>query len=188
VITRLSRWLGSSVLAAMLVLSACGSGHVPNRAPTASGSLRATPSAAPSADPQVEVRAALAAYTSMLNAYVAASNAGSDDTSELARYATGSALRVLSQGLADNKAKGLHTQGSPTSGPVRVTAVAPVSDPTSVSVSGCLDDSWWLVYRADGQLVNDAPGGRRQATAEVRKTGGVWKVDSFGIRGVGTCT
>lgn len=74
----------------------------------------------------------------MLNAYVTASNAGSDDTTELAKYTMGSALQFLSKGLAGDKAKRLHSQGTPkerlAAGYVgRVTSVAPAPAPTSVA-------------------------------------------------------
>lgn len=182
------RWLGCLGLASLITLVSCTSKPAPNGGPNTSPSLHAPSPVASSPDARAEVQNALAAYTNMLNAYVTASNAGTDDTTELARYTTGSALQVLSKGLADNKAKGLHTQGTPKNEPPQVTSVAPASAPTSVSVRSCLDDSQWLLYKANGQLANNTPGGRRLATAEVKKTDGAWKVDSFGIRGVGTCT
>ena len=181
------RWTWLMVLA-LVTLAGCTAEHPPAGAPAPGASLLAPSPSGSSAGPQAEVRAALAAYTNMLNAFVVASNAGTDDTTDLANYATGSALQVLSKGLADNKANGLHSQGTPKNEPPQVTSVAPASAPTSVSVRSCLDDRQWLLHKANGQPANTTPGGRRQATAEVKKTDGVWKVDSFGIRGVGTCT
>jgi hypothetical protein len=182
-----NRWFARQALVAILALAACTSPG-PNGTQTSSPTVRAPTPVASSPEPRTEVEAAVAAYTNMLNAYVAASNAGTDDTTELGKYATAAALQVLSKGLADNKAKGLHTQGTPKNEPPQVTSVAPASAPTSVRVRSCLDDSQWLVYKGNGQPANETPGGRRQATAEVKKTDGVWKVDSFGIRGVGTCS
>jgi len=186
--TTTHRRFGCAGLAAALALAACTPESKPEATTPPTPSLRGPSAATVSPDPKAEVQAAVAAYTNMLDAYVAASNAGTDDTTELARYTTGSALQVLSKGLADNKAKGLHSQGTPKHEPPQVTSVLPISAPTSVSVRSCLDDSHWLLYKSNGQLANDTTGGRRQATAEVKKTDGVWKVDSFGIRGVGTCT
>jgi hypothetical protein len=185
-LARSARWL--TMLALALAVTACTSKSKTEGTATATPSLRVPSTAASSPDARAEVQAAVTAYSNMLNAFVAASNAGTDDTTELAKYTTGSALQVLSKGLSDNKAKGLHSQGTPKNEPPQVTSLAPASAPTSVSVRSCLDDSQWLLYKSDGQPANSTPGGRRLATAEVKKADGAWKVDSFGIRGVGTCT
>lgn len=171
----------------LLALAACT--QKPNPSPTATtdGSLHASSPTASSPDPRAEVQKAIAAYTNLLNAYATASNSGTTDATELAKYATGSALQRLSSGLADNKAKRLHTQGTPGIDPPRVTEIAPTNDPTSVVVAGCLDDTHWLLYKDDGQPINSTPGGRRSTNAQIEKSGGVWKVSSLAIQGVGSC-
>jgi hypothetical protein len=181
------RWSGRLALAMVLALAACTPKSQPSPTATPNPSLHAPSPAASSPDPRAEVQKALATYTNLLNAFVAASNAGTSDTTELGKYATGSALQRLSSGLADNKAKRLHTQGTPGIDPPRVTEIAPTNDPTTVVVAGCLDDTHWLLYKDNGQLVNSTPGGRRSTSAQIDKSGGTWKVSSLAIQGVGSC-
>jgi len=174
-------------LVLLLALTACTPKPRPSPTATPNASLHA-PSAGPSSpDPRAQVQAAVAAYTNLLNAFVAASNAGTSDTTELAKYSTGSALQRLSSGLADNNAKRLHTQGTPGIDPPRVTEIAPTNDPASIVVAGCLDDTHWLLYKDNGQLANSTPGGRRSTSAQIDKSGGTWRVTSLAIQGVGSC-
>ena len=185
--TAVSRWLGCVALVVLLALTGCTTRQVPKGTPSSGRSLHAPSPGASSPGPQAEVRNALAAYTNLLNAFTAASNAGTDDTTDLARYATGGALQVLAKGLADNKGKGLHTQGTPGIDPPQVTEVAPAGNPTTVKVTGCVDDTHWLLYNAGGQLSDSGPNGRRRTSAQIVKSDGVWKVTSLAIQGVGTC-
>jgi predicted lipid-binding transport protein (Tim44 family) len=180
-----------AVLALAVVLAsataACTPKQSPHETPTPNTSLHAPSPAASSPDPRAEVQKAVAAYTNLLNAYAAASNSGTTDTTELSKYATGSALQLLSKGLADNKAKGLHSQGTPGIDPPHVTEISPVNDPTTVEVTGCVDDTHWQLYNSSGQLVDSGPSGRRPTSAQIDRSGGVWKVSSLAIQGVGTC-
>jgi hypothetical protein len=185
--TNSNRWLGCVVPVALLALAACTLKPAPQGTSTANPSLHAPSPAQSSPDPRAEVQKAVAAYTNLLNAYVAASNAGTTDTTELAKYATGNALQRLSKGLADNKANGVKSQGTPGIDSPRVTEIAPANDPASVVVAGCLDDTHWLLYKYNGQLANNTPGGRRSTSAQIDKSDGVWKVTSLAIQGVGTC-
>jgi predicted lipid-binding transport protein (Tim44 family) len=182
------RWCGRVALVMLLALTACTSKPKPTATPTPNASLHAPSPAASSPDPRAEVQKALAAYTNLLNAFTAASNSGTTDTTELAKYATGSALQVLSNGLTDNKTKGLHTQGTPVIDPPHVTQIAPTNDPTTVTVAGCVDDTHWQLYNSSGQLVDSGPSGPRPTSAQIDRSGGVWKVSSLAIQGVGKCT
>jgi hypothetical protein len=146
------------------------------------------PSPASSADPRVEAQRAVAAYNKLLNAYVAASNSGTTDTTELAEYAAGGALQTLANGLSDNKSNGVKTQGTPGIEPPRITEISPANDPTNVTVTGCVDGTHWLLYKYNGQLADNTPSGRRRTSARIDKTDGAWKVTSLAIQGVGTCT
>jgi len=184
----LSRWTWRLVAFTVAVaLAGCTSRPSPPTSTPTTPSLHAPTGAATSPDPRAEVQAALLAYTNLLNAFVAASNAGTDDKTELAKYATGSALDLLASGLSDNKAKGLHTQGTPGIDPPKVTDISPVSNPTSVAVTGCVDGTNWLLYTSNGQLADSGPNGRRRTGAQIDKDAGVWKVSSLAIQGVGTC-
>jgi hypothetical protein len=181
------RWFGRVALVALLALAACTPKSKPSATPSPNASLHASSPTASSPDPKAEVQKAVAAYTNLLNAFVAASNAGTDDTTELSKYATGSALQLLFGGLADNKAKGLHSQGTPGIDPPQVTEIAPTSNPTTVKVIGCVDGTHWLLYNRAGQLSDPGPNGRRRTGAQIDKVDGVWKVSSLAIQGVGTC-
>lgn len=180
------RWCGRAALVGLLGLAACT--HTGKPGPTVTPSLHA-PSAGPSSlDPRSQVQAATAAYTNLLNAYTTASNSGTTDTTELARYATGDALQVLASGLAGNKAKGLHSQGTPVIAAPRVNAIAPTNDPSTVNVTGCVDDTHWQLYNSKGQMVDSGPSGRRATSAQIDRSGATWKVSSLAIQGAGTCT
>ena len=56
-----------------------------------------------------------------------------------------------------------------------------------VTVTGCVDGTHWQLYNSKGQLVDSGPSGRRATSAQVDRSGGVWKVSSLAIQGVGTC-
>jgi predicted lipid-binding transport protein (Tim44 family) len=182
------RWRGRIALVTVLALTACTSKPEPGPKPTPNGSLHAPSTGPSSPDPHAQVQAAVTAYVKLLNAYAAASNAGTTDTTELARYGTGSALQLLSNGLADNKTKGLHTQGAPGITPPQVTEISPTNDPTMVTVAGCVDDTHWQLYNSKGQLVDSGPSGPRPTSAQIDRNSGVWKVSSLAIQGVGTCS
>jgi hypothetical protein len=145
------------------------------------------PSSSPANPAAIRVRQALAAYNNGLSAYVAASNRGSTDTTELSRYVTGSALEVLADGLARQHSKGLISKGTPGIDPPQVTEISPATAPTTVEVSGCLDGTNWLLYKTDGQLADNTPGGRHAVVAQIDKIDDAWKVSGIAIQGVGTC-
>src|SRR5205823_6000514 len=118
------RWCGRVALVMLLALTACTTKAKPSPRGTPNASLHAP----------------------------SAGNSGTTDTTELAKYATGSALQVVSNGLTDNKTKGLHTQGAPVIDPPHVTQIAPTNDPTTVTVAGCVDDTHWQLYNSSGQM------------------------------------
>jgi hypothetical protein len=181
------RWLMRVVgVVALLSLVACTGSKPPT--PSSSGptpSLHA-PSASPTDARLAAVQDALAAYRNMWQAYIAASNAGDPQSPDLAKYASGSALTTLVTGLTNNKSKGLTTKGSPQLNPAQ-TGFSPADAPTSVTVGDCLDDSHWLLYKPNGDLADNTPGGRHRVTATVVKGDGGWKVTAFAAQGVGTC-
>ncbi|GAA5197406.1 hypothetical protein GCM10023322_68600 [Rugosimonospora acidiphila] len=152
--------------------------------PTLSAPAVSSPSTDPSGG---QVQQAVTAYMDLLHAFVAASNAGTTDTSDLSNYGTGTALQVLSDGLQDNKSKGVKSQGQPGIDAPQVTKISPADDPTSVTVTGCVDDTHWLLYTYDGKLADNPPSGRRGTSAVIDRSGSVWKVTSLAIKDVGTC-
>ncbi|MEJ3741730.1 hypothetical protein WEI85_00310 [Actinomycetes bacterium KLBMP 9797] len=111
------------------------------------------------------------------------------DSPDLARYATGTALKTLTDGVRDVRDQGLKGEGKFVLSP-RVTEVAPASAPTKISIRDCVDTKQSRIVRASpGPPYSDKPGGPRlcQATVE-RQSDGSWKVTSFGLHEVGTCT
>ncbi|GAA3838187.1 hypothetical protein GCM10022403_083370 [Streptomyces coacervatus] len=106
----------------------------------------------------------------------------------LARHATGEALGAITRGMYADHLNGLITKGEPKNSP-SVTQISPSADPAVVLISDCGDSTHWLKYRKrTGQLADDAPGGRQQITAEVKKQDdGTWKVARFAVEGVGSC-
>lgn len=122
----------------------------------------------------------------MWQAYASASNTGDVQSAELAKHAAGSALTTLVNGLTSNKSKGLTSKGEPQLAPIQ-TGFSPAEAPTSVTVADCLDDSNWLLYKSNGELEDNTPGGRHKVVATVNKVNGEWKVTAFAESGVGTC-
>jgi len=106
---------------------------------------------------------------------------------ELGRYASGSALQVLSGSLYADHLNGFESRGAPVLQP-RATSAEPADAPTTVMLFDCADSTNWLQYRTDGSLVDDEPGGRRAVTSEVRlHQDGSWKVTRFAVEGLGSC-
>ncbi len=179
---------------AMVALALAATSCTPKPAPSPSAStppvsLRSpSPSPAPT-DPRVAaVQDAVAAYRGMWQAYETVAQNPDPQQSDLARYATGDALRTMTNGLQSLKNQGLEGTGSVTHSP-RVTEVSPVNSPTQVSISDCMDTSASHIVRASpGPAYSDSPGGRRLCLATVQRQGdGAWRVTGFGVRAVGTC-
>jgi hypothetical protein len=176
-------------LVAVFAVTACTPKQPVGPARRAASRSPAAPAPTSAANPAATaVQQALAAYTNALNTYVALSDSGGTDTGRLATFVSGSALPVLTDGLARQRSQGLTSKGQPGIEVPRVTEIAPAGAPTSVAVTGCLDDSHWLLYTRDGRLRDNSPGGRRRVTARIDLSAGVWKVSGIAIQGVGTCS
>jgi hypothetical protein len=105
----------------------------------------------------------------------------------LSRYASGSALQVLTGGLYADHLNGVVAKGEPVNHP-RVTSAGPEDAPTTVMIEDCSDSRNWLQYKTDGSLVDSTPGGMRRIVAEVKKhADGLWRVTQFGVGVVGSC-
>lgn len=180
------RWFRRVGLVAVLAVAGCTG--KPGAVATPTPSLPLSVPSFTAASPAAPTDQAVAAYLNLLHAFVAASNSGGTDTREMAKYATGEALGRLAKGLADNKAQGVKTQGQPGISTPRVVKIDPSASPMKVDLTGCVDDTHWLVYKDNGQLLNNTPGGPRPTVAEVTKIGGIWWVTQLAIHGVGTCT
>ncbi|MET9628292.1 hypothetical protein ABZX92_12590 [Lentzea sp. NPDC006480] len=108
---------------------------------------------------------------------------------ELARYAAGDALSVITRSLHEDNDKGVVTKGRPTNDPKVTNVDRPEGIPTVVMIRDCGDDATWLKYRkGTDQLVDDEAGGRRSIIAEVKaQADGSWRVTRFAVQGVGSC-
>ncbi|EYT90887.1 hypothetical protein ThrDRAFT_03467 [Frankia casuarinae] len=186
---------GVSVLAAVvLLLAACSSdgGSTPDPAassgPVSSpASSSGTPSPTPTSPADLARRDALAAYVGMWKAYAQASHTSDWQAPYLSQYASGDALQVMTGNLYADHYNGLISKGEPVNNP-KVTSVSPEDAPKSVMIDDCADTRNWLVYRADGSLLDDKPGGMRRILAEARlHTDGLWRVTRFGVGDLGSC-
>jgi hypothetical protein len=171
-------------------VSACGSTAAPSPGPTGSSGSAAptsTPSRTPATPADRARQAATATYLGMWQQMVAAGTTSDWQSPTFAQYATGDALNTIARSLYGDHLNGVVTKGTPTNNP-SVSSVDPQDDPTTVMISDCGNDSGWLKYKDNGQLLNNTPGGRRKITAEVkRQTDGSWRVSRFAVEGVGSC-
>lgn len=186
----LSRWSRRLLFVAVAVtLAACDSASSePDPSPIPHVSP-GSPLPAVSTDPDSAVQAADQAYRGMWDAYLRVLAAPDPDSPELARYAAGNALKTLSDGVRDVRDQGLKGEGEFILSP-QVTEVVPADAPNKISIRDCVDTKPSRIVRASpGPTYSDKPGGRRLCLATVqRQSDGSWKVTSFGLREVGTCT
>jgi hypothetical protein len=182
------------VVVAATVFAACGSGGSSTTDPAASGGgvsspaqTSVSPSPSPTSPADIARRDAAAAYLGMWKADAQAGHTSDWRAPYLSRYASGSALQVLTGDLYADHLNGLVTKGEPVNNP-RVTSVRPEDAPTGVMIEDCADTRNWLQYRTDGSLLNNTPGGMRRIVAEVKRhTDGRWRVTRFGVAPVGSC-
>lgn len=180
------------VLAGLVTMTAvaCSSNSSPTPVGTTGGaSSSPTSSTSPSlVSPADSARQqAIAVYAGMWQAMAKAGETSDWQSPLLAQYTTGDALGVINRSLYTDHLNGVVTKGTPKINP-QVSTVDPQGNPTTVMISDCGDDSGWLKYKTDGQLLNNEPGGRRAITAEVNKqSDGSWRVTRFAVEAVGTC-
>ncbi|ABW12028.1 hypothetical protein Franean1_2598 [Parafrankia sp. EAN1pec] len=188
------------LITVVLALAACDSGGGSTPAPTPSDagvSVSAHPSVSaaptPTSPADIARSEAVAAYSGMWRATAIASHTSDWQAPELSRYASGSALQVITGSLYADHFNKVVSRGESVNQPT-VTSADPPAAPTIVLIADCGDDSGWRKYHAepgqpeDGQLVAGSPGGRRQITAEVKPhQDGAWRVTRFAVGSVGSC-
>lgn len=132
----------------------------------------------PSAPPaQEEDAAALAAYTGMWDAVVAASHEGGQAPAELEEHAVGGALALMTAALEGARASGAEVTGEPVLDPT-----VAVGGPDHATVDDCLDDSSWNLG------VGSSPGaGPRRVEATLIHDGLAWRVSDLRIWEPGSC-
>ncbi|MFG3642497.1 hypothetical protein ACGF3C_19760 [Micromonospora sp. NPDC047762] len=140
------------------------------------------------AEPVTPENLALGAYRGMWAAYDDAGLTSNPDHPELAKFATGDALKVLRSGLQSDRRDGLVGRGEVVVNP-SIQSLTPAAAPTQAKVRDCADTSGAVRVRAtpNGTPFTDSPGGRRLVNATVSVVGENWKVTSFGVQGVGSC-
>lgn len=155
--------------------------------PEGGGSPAPSLSAPPPSTRGTAEEQALTAYQGMWQAYAKAGRTADPDDPDLPRYAAGTALKTLRSGLTGYRDKNQVLKGDLVTNP-QASGASPDADPTSVTITDCVDDTKFLVYKRSGEPADDAPGGRRYTKATVTNVGGnVWKVTSFGVQAVNTC-
>jgi hypothetical protein len=113
------RWSRRLAVIALVAVVGCTSEQPRTGTTTPDPPLHAPSATGSSTDPRAEVDAAVAAYTNLLNAFVAASNAGTDDTTEMSRYAAGGRVPEQHRG-ADRPAGARLPESAAVRNPVRV--------------------------------------------------------------------
>ncbi|UGQ10515.1 hypothetical protein LO772_27265 [Yinghuangia sp. ASG 101] len=124
------------------------------------------------------------AYKQLMAAVVQASATGDPDFPLLAKYATGEALVTVRSSINVYRQNALTAKGPMRMSP-QVTSTSP--DGASAKIKDCLDDSQWLLYKADGSVHGNAPGGRHNTDADAVRVEGAWKVSVLRIGEPGTC-
>jgi hypothetical protein len=171
-----------AIFAVLAALAGCS-----DSTPGGGGSSTPSLSAPPQSTRGRAEQKAVAAYQEMWQAYAKAGRTANPDDPDLGRYATGSALKTLTDGLKGYRDKAQILKGDLVTNP-QVAGASPGTDPKDVTVTDCVDDTKFLVYQRSGELVNNVPGGRRSAKATVTNLGADgWKVTGFGVQAVNTC-
>ncbi|MCP2325165.1 hypothetical protein HDA40_003672 [Hamadaea flava] len=160
----------------------------PTSAPPASASASPwAPTSAAAETPDQAKQHAIDAYLAFQNAFEKASAAGDPNYPDLAKYGTGAALTLYTNGLKSAKSQGLLGRGQTVFHP-KIASLSPPAAPTKASVQDCMDTSRTSRYKADGSPYKDTPGGLRLTLADVERINGNWMVTSVAIREVGSCT
>jgi len=157
---RAACWTGC-LLAGLLALDAvagCASGVATPGPSRSSGTAPpAPPTASSLGDPRVLARQA---YLDMWQAFVTASKTADYQSPELARYAAGGALSLLTHSLYTNYKQGIVTRGGPSFSPsVMIPAASGVI--RQADVTDCANPSTWVNYTKSGKLVSGPMSGKR---------------------------
>ncbi|MGW8434797.1 hypothetical protein ACWGKS_06510 [Nocardiopsis sp. NPDC055879] len=160
----------ATVFSAVLLLCLTGCA---NGAPETDEAPDAAPSAAASSSGDEEV--ALAAYTGMWDAVVAASHGDEEASRALDDHAVGSARELMRTALAEAAAGG-ETEGEPALDPT-----IDIEGPERAVVDDCVDDSAWGTGGTGGTA------GPRRVDATLIHDGLAWRVSELRIWEAGSC-
>lgn len=183
----------AALTAAILAIEASGCGgqdrvpQTPDSASSASHTHKAVAAPLVTANPQGQARKA---YLSMWDAFVIASGTADYRAPNLAQYAVGGALSVLTHGLYMEYVDGIVTRGRPAFRP-QVTVTPTAGAAQQARVIDCADTSTWANYTRSGKLISGQPHGSRRIIARLqlfRQAGGPkWKVTYLNVGQPGTC-
>lgn len=130
-------------------------------------------------------KSVLNGYRKMWEAFAEAGKTANPDAPALRDYAIGDALDTITSTLSQMREGGTVILGDLKIDP-KVESLDPVADPTTATVTDCVNDENWREHKASGELANDTPGGRHRTTATV-DLAIEWKVSSLTIEAPGTC-
>ncbi len=144
------------------------------------GAPSPTATPAPTVDPAAaEV---LAAYQAYWDTYVAANqNPPTADYPDLARYATGEALRSVAESTSQFRAAGQVFRSPPNSIVAHQTSVLEIQGDTA-RVRDCYSDDAWIEVVATGERSNEGVG-TQLIIADLVRQDGAWKVANPVIHG-----
>jgi hypothetical protein len=138
------------------------------------------------ADDQEAATGALAAYRAMFDDWIAVAATSDYQNPRLTQHASGDAGLLLYKAVYLNHTDGVVAKGRPAISP-RVTAVGPAPERDRATIIDCVDTTNWLIYKQNGELQDETPGGRRFVQALALRTGGTWKVNQLVVQAIGTC-
>ncbi|MFI9811526.1 hypothetical protein [Saccharothrix variisporea] len=177
-------------LVAFIAVAACSPAISDSPALTGSptGADASSPTEASAPAPGSTEGGAMAAYRGMWQAFAEAGATGDWTSPDLANYATGEALSLLTRGIKAQHDRGWVSRGEPVLSP-SVKAATPPSAPKEVLITDCGDSTNWIRYEAvSGRPVADDPRGRRHIEAIVtQQSDGAWRVVKFAVQEIGTC-
>jgi hypothetical protein len=176
-------------VATLLILAGCTSDTAAPEDPPAATRTEVPVSPTPADPVAAAEQAALEAYRCMWAAYDAAGRAptANPNDNRLEYCATDDALQALVEGLTSMRDDGRVIEGEVVLSP-EVVQLEPENVPTQARVRDCGDSTNWLTVYLETGEATDEPRGRQLIVAELEDVGdGIWKVTSFGVRGVGSC-
>jgi hypothetical protein len=132
--------------------------------------------------PAGDADGAVAAYIAMWEDTAVASHTSDVEHPQLDDHATGEALRLLRFVMREHAKKGHVAQGAP-----KHDVEVVESSPDRRELRDCMDGTDWLMYKRNGELVNNVPGSHGLVDATVERHDHGWVVTDLLMHGAGTC-
>jgi hypothetical protein len=171
------RW---AALAAVVALAGgCHGSSSPE--PSDASQDAAAGASSPSPSSSIEDQA-VAAYVAMWKDAAVASRTSDVDHPRLDDHATGAALMLLQYVMREHAKDGHLARGAP-----RHNVLVAKSSADGRVLRDCMDSTDWLMYKQNGELVNDVPGSHRRVDATVKRRGDAWVVTDLFMHERATC-